>query len=297
MSTRTDPLRTTERSDRLHYATGEMLGADDFQAEQTYHRRQQALALLYLHGRGTVAGLTVGVLPIPGAGGGPDEVELFVEPGLAIDGAGRLIEVPRRASLRLRRWYEFIASIAADNVADDATDLRAAFRADPNFAPLGVVVADVFLSFHACDRGLTPAFASGPFDALNATQPSRVRDGYDLTLILRDGALALPDAFDYYAGVASVADVRGRIAGAYTALTPPRAINPAQPMNEIPAGFDPTAVLLARLRIPANAANPPVAPTPNFSPARWAVPANNLSNDVRRWVVPPAALIHFAPVV
>ena len=45
--------------------------------------------------------------------------------------------------------------------------------------------ADIFLAFHPCERGYTPAFASGPFDALDASQPSRVRDAYELTLVPR----------------------------------------------------------------------------------------------------------------
>jgi len=97
--------------------------------------------------------------------------------------------------------------------------------------------------------------------------------------------------------VASAADVRDRITQAWTALTPPADSNPAQPYHENPAGFDPTAVLLARLRIPADGTNPPVAPAPSFAIARWNNPTFNLRNEVRRWVVPPAALTHFAPVV
>ncbi len=54
-----DPLVSSAQADRLHYATGELLGADDFRDEQTYHRRQLARALLYLYGSGTIAGLRV----------------------------------------------------------------------------------------------------------------------------------------------------------------------------------------------------------------------------------------------
>jgi hypothetical protein len=44
-------------------------------------------------------------------------------------------------------------------------------------APFNGVIADVFLNFVVCERGKTPAFASGPFDALDAIAPSRLRDG------------------------------------------------------------------------------------------------------------------------
>src|ERR1051326_1451999 len=187
MSTNSDLVRQS-LPDRLHYATGELLGADDFILEQTYHRRQLAQALLFLHGRGSVAGLKVQIEPVPDPKDATQltEVHLEVQPGIAIDGAGRLVEVPREACLRLRRGFDFVAGRAPDgtqpNLAD-VTDLRAAWRADAAFAGGGVVVAGVFLTFHACDRGYTPAFASGPFDSLDASQPSRVRDAYELSLV------------------------------------------------------------------------------------------------------------------
>src|SRR5262245_13655248 len=99
MTSTPDPLVSSANFDRLHYATGELLGADDFRDEQTYHRRQLARALLHLHGSGTVAGLRVIHGHRPGQNRAPDEVELEVFPGLALDHAGRLVEVPRNACL------------------------------------------------------------------------------------------------------------------------------------------------------------------------------------------------------
>src|SRR5262245_37226124 len=108
MSTRNDPLAAAAETaragvlDRVFYATGILLAADDFDAEQTYHRGRLARALAYLHGSGTVAGLRVGVLPALAPGADPAflqgrEEELRVQPGLAIDRLGRLIEIPRAA--------------------------------------------------------------------------------------------------------------------------------------------------------------------------------------------------------
>src|SRR6185295_9178074 len=128
-------------------------------------------------------------------------------------------------------------------------DLRAAWRAAAVPAG-GVVVADVFLSFHECPRGYTPAFASGPFDALDASQPSRVRDAYELSLVLRTEADAhLPVASDPWAGITG-ATLADRLAAAeQAALTLWR--RQSEPAPENPLGVDPTAVLLARLRPPA----------------------------------------------
>jgi hypothetical protein len=290
MKRNADPLVSTTAADRLHYATGELLGADDFRDEQTYHRRQLARALLHLYGGGIIAGLRVFHRHRPGQAGAPDEVELEVEPGLALDHAGRLIEVPRAACLRLHRWFDFIAARKPSSSELDAGDLRAAWRADGAVAAGGAVVADVFLSFHECPRGYTPAFASGPFDALDASQPSRVRDGYELSLVLRTETDAdLPAAADPWAGVTG-ATIAERLASAEQA-TYALWRRAAEPAPENAAGVDPTALLLARLRIPAQQ-NPDVAaaPLPDWSAAAWPDDDDRLDNDVRRVLLPPAAV-------
>lgn len=286
-----DPLVSTVASDRLHYATGELLGANDFRDEQTYHRRQLARALLHLYGSGVVAGLRVVHEHRPGQNGAPDEVELEVEPGLAVDHAGRLVEVPRRACLRLRRWFTFLAAQDPSGTEADAADLRAAWRTDASVAAGGVVVADVFLAFHECPRGYTPAFASGPFDALDASQPSRVRDAYELSLVLRSEADAdLPVAADPWAAITG-ASVGDRLAPAITAAA--AMWRPfAEPGAENPAGVDPTALLIARLRIPAQQnANPGQAPIPDWSAAVWPDADAHVDHAVRRVLLPPAALL------
>jgi len=284
-----DPLVSSAHADRLHYATGELLGADDFRDEQTYHRRQLARALLHLHGSGVIAGLRVFHRHRPGQSGAPDEVELEVRPGLALDHAGRLIEVPREACLRLRRWYEFIASRTPSSTELDAGDLRAAWRTAAVPAG-GVVVADVFLSFHQCPRGYTPAFASGPFDALDASQPSRVRDAYELSLVLRAEADAdLPSASDPWSGITG-ATLADRLAAAEQASVT-LWNRQAQPAPENPAGVDPTAVLLARLRLPARQnTNVAQAPIPDWSAGVWPDENANVNNRVRHVVLPPAAV-------
>jgi hypothetical protein len=285
-----DPLVSSAHADRLHYSTGELLGADDFRDEQTYHRRQLARALLHLHGSGIIAGLRVVHRHRPGQNGAPDDVELEVQPGLALDHAGRLIEVPREACLRLRRWYEFIASRTPSSTELDAGDLRVAWRADAAVTAGGVVVADVFLSFHECPRGYTPAFASGPFDALDASQPSRVRDAFELSLVLRTEADAdLPVASDPWAGITG-ATLADRLAAAEQA-----SLNLwhrlAQPAPENSAGVDSTALLLARLRLPAQQnTNVAEAPIPDWAAALWPDENANLDNRVRHVLWPPAAV-------
>jgi hypothetical protein len=61
MAMATDNLSPPPAPSRVFYSLGRMLGADDFQADQDYHRSSLARALLQLCGTGTVAGLNVSV--------------------------------------------------------------------------------------------------------------------------------------------------------------------------------------------------------------------------------------------
>ncbi|MDC3955596.1 hypothetical protein [Polyangium jinanense] len=181
MSTPKDPLLEAEAPDRVHYATGVLLDAADFVAEQSYHRGRLARALAYLHGFGTVAGLLVHHKPP--VNGSAEELE--VKPGIALDPLGRLVEVPRAACVRVKRWYEghdedvFNGSV----VRTDGNYGIGPATGDPYLAR--GVVADVFLRFSSQPRGKTPALAAGPFDATDAVQPARMRDGYELRWVLR----------------------------------------------------------------------------------------------------------------
>jgi len=263
MSTCDDPLARPFTPDRVYYATGAMLGAEDFTAEQVYHRFQLARALAYLHGCGTVAGLRA--VHEPATETQPER--LRVRPGLAIDRLGRLVEVSRSWCIRLGPWFE--------SQTEDA--LRAAFHqevevavpddsADPPAAsPVTVdgVVADVFLQFAACARGLTPAFQAGPFDALDAVAPSRVRDGFALELVLRDD----PDPQVPAPPTADVADIddsedraratRKAILNGWREGTELQPSGRLTREREHKQGQDPAALFLARIVIAADE-GPPV---------------------------------------
>jgi hypothetical protein len=58
-------LSTVPVFDRLQYFYGQLLGARDFQAEQSYFREKLKLHNRCLHGYGVVCGLEVGVVPPP----------------------------------------------------------------------------------------------------------------------------------------------------------------------------------------------------------------------------------------
>jgi hypothetical protein len=187
------------RPDRVAYANGALLGADDFAAEQSYHRGRLARALAYLHGTGTIAGLRVEMGPAPEKDEEKNGEQVRVAAGVALDPAGRIVEVPDPVCTRLGRWLRtarpedragaywawpdaLLAGIAQESSPGKVKDYEGAEQD----APEGVFVVDVFLRFHPCERGYTPAIAAGPFDALDAVAASRVRDGAELSLLLRE---------------------------------------------------------------------------------------------------------------
>jgi hypothetical protein len=258
-----DPLaQKPEAPDRLFYAIGMLLDAEDFKAEQLYHRGRLSRVLAYLHGGGTVAGLRVEwIKPLdPGADadfprGRPEEI--IVHPGIAVDRVGRVIEVPASACIRLARWYE----------QQSAAELFKAFHpAKAGVAP-NVVVVDVFIRFYSCERGKTPAFATGPFDALDAVQPARLREFYKLELVARehdDPALLSSGRIDL-SSIADADERRDRLhqeildgwrEGTEETHGQWKKNGGLGPLPEHEANQNPASLFLARLKIPAA---PPLA--------------------------------------
>jgi len=80
---------------RPNYFTGQLLTADDFTAEQEYHRGKQRRHNLLFHGFGVVQGLEVST---GNENGGSTVV---VEPGFAIDALGNEIELCTTVEFRL----------------------------------------------------------------------------------------------------------------------------------------------------------------------------------------------------
>jgi hypothetical protein len=201
-STDKDPLDGSYQPDRVFYAVGALLGVEDFTDEQTYHRGRLARALAFLDGSGTVAGLRVDYQPPANPDTGREDEEIIVRPGIALDRLGRIIEVPRDACIRLDRWFG----------AQTASDVTQGLHGDA-----AGVIADVFIRFVACERGKTPAFATGPFDATDYAAPSRVRDGYKLELVIRaEGVPPVPQ--NPWPDLASEPDITTRRAALQTAI-------------------------------------------------------------------------------
>jgi hypothetical protein len=302
---RADPLKEKQTSpDRVFYATGVLLDAEDFKAEQTYHRGQLARALAHLHGSGTASGLKVVWIKPSADLNAPDaqQEEIRVEPGIAVDRLGRIIEVPRNACIRLDRWFK-------DQNEDDLVQALYAggeapvvSREDANGVVEGTdrvegVVADLFIRHVVCERGKTPAFAAGPFDALDAVEPSRLRDGYELKLFLRqehredDPAASLPipqkpwpaDAASLHAAIFEAwhkATDRTETPGA-------RGASELKPLIEHGAGQDTSFVFLARVVLPAER----VEATPRIRRTPQDV---RVENHIRPFVYTAGALARLA---
>lgn len=293
-----DPLYGLPDADRLNYATGMLLDAGDFADEQTYHRQRLARALAFacgagarqlpadstetitgasgLFGGGTLAGLRVAHQAASGTPPDEEPEKITIGAGLAVDRLGRLVEVPAPVCLRLQRWFD--GEMAGDDGGDQ---LRLAAVTDPaRFAsarmsdaitagdvslPARAVVGDVFVRFVACQKELTPAFSQGPFDALDAAVPARLRDAYEVHFVPRgDG---LDDDFDGLPqrdADMSALDAAGRRDALQDAVldawpdigseTGPNGELPAPPGH--PAGLDPTAVFLGRVFIGVGASDP-----------------------------------------
>lgn len=265
---RKDPLLEEAFAlDRVFYALGVLLDATDFSDEQTYHRRQLARALLALHGSGTVAGLLAEWKKADPAKKTPEE--LRVQPGLGLDRMGRLIVIPRTACIRLSEWF---ASQPEDALKESFyTDLE--FTAEEKGqiemedgvavkVTLTGVLADLFVRFIVCERGKTPSFAAGPFDALDAVEPARLREGYELQLIPSRKPLRSPAPFwpstkdELHTQIFSAwQEVNKRIRAPGNKLD-----GMLEPLVEHQTGQDTSFVFLARVLIPATKANDTATP-------------------------------------
>jgi hypothetical protein len=270
-----DPLYVRPLPQRPFYATGMLLGAQDFSDEQTYHRGRLAEAIAFLSGGGTLAGLRVTYQAAAADGSSPEQIQ--VEPGVAVDRLGRLVEIPRPACLRLQRWFDATQAIDSGDTLRRATYdhlerfltarlLASANRSGVPPVPTRAVVGDVFLRFVACAQGLTPSFASGPYDALDAVATSRLQDAYELLLLTRDGLDAThtglpgpgPDLAAIADPVARRAALQDAILDSWGASGRSGQQGQLAPLPEQPGSLnDPTAVFLARVLIPATADNPP----------------------------------------
>lgn len=264
-----DPLAAPLKPERVNYATGVLLQAEDFQDEQTYHRGRLAMALRHIAGFGTIAGLRVRA---PAAGN--NDLELRIEPGVALDRYGRLIELSEAYCIRLANWF----------AAQETGKLRTAVHRAPNVDFPVAVVADIFLSAKDCARGMTPSVAAGPFDALDALVPARLAEEPQLELVLRAEADPIPSPVNHWPEAGATRDVKlAAVLGSWDSGLTGAADEDLDPLPEQVPGTDLSAVLLARVAIPVQlAADAPSDVRPAIDAARPSV-----DNRVRPFIFLP----------
>jgi hypothetical protein len=154
---------------RYHF--GMLMGVDDFEAEQAYHRGKNRLHNVWLHGEGVVWGLMVDAPEIEG-----DEGELVgeirVRPGLALDAAGRELFLPQAACVGVAAWY---------SEHEDDPELQAVVEVGEN----GTVTFDahVVARFRACLSRPVPAISEPCVGAGTDTAYSRAQETVELLLV------------------------------------------------------------------------------------------------------------------
>src|SRR5690242_4996935 len=92
-----DPALPGDPFSRPRCQYGQLLGAEDFTAEQRYHLLRARLRNALLHGSGVVCGLDLSKRESHD----PPAAELRCTPGLAIDAQGREIFVPETICLNV----------------------------------------------------------------------------------------------------------------------------------------------------------------------------------------------------
>src|SRR5207253_1179931 len=88
---------------RYHF--GMLLGVADFETEYAYHRGKMRLHNGWLHGSGIVWGLDVELVD--------DKREIAVDPGLALDPAGRELHLDVRCCMDIAAWFDDRADVLA----------------------------------------------------------------------------------------------------------------------------------------------------------------------------------------
>jgi len=273
-----DTLNPPPAPKRVFYATGRMLGVEDFQAEQDYHRGRLARTLLQLCGTGTVSGLLVQT------DGNADvkKLEIQVTPGVAIDRVGRIIEVPRKVCIVLDKWLSQYVQSWRSQRSGNAPGTP--IIADPN---LGIhdgahLTVDVFITFIPCTRELTPCFAAqDDYDATDAFAPNRLLDSFAMQLVLRTDA-SPKTPVDPWAGLGAqqptLASLRQfMLAGA---------LGPSGAPVEYPPQFDNSAVFLARILVPATAGTAGNPPAWNLT----GLGSASIDNTSRLFLIPVSVL-------
>ncbi len=146
---------------RVNYTTGLVLGVDEFEQEQLYFIERDRLHSRSLHGYGTVCGLHVS------QGGTPDDPEIRVAPGVAVNPQGQSIRVPLAQCALLNAWL-------AHN-----TDKVAEHLGSPPASHLALYVT---LHYRECETDFVPIPGEPCRTQKDSMAASRIADDFGLSL-------------------------------------------------------------------------------------------------------------------
>jgi hypothetical protein len=151
-----DPLK------RVNYTKGLVLGVDEFDQEQFYLMERDQLQNRALHGYGTIWGLNVSVC------GSPEDPEVMVSPGLALDTCGRMINVPTAQCAHLNAWLTKNKDSVMNYIG----------------SPPGSLTVYVVLRYKECETDTVPIPGEPCRSQEDIMAPSRISDYFDLSLQL-----------------------------------------------------------------------------------------------------------------
>jgi hypothetical protein len=225
---------------RVNYRLGLVLGETEFRQDEDHHRERTHQHHRALHGYGTVCGLAVRWT---------DDGQIAVEPGLAIDPAGRLICVPRTNCAVVDEWLES----HLDEVREASAD--------------GAVTLAVELCWRECATDLVPLPTEECRSDTDSSVPSRIAESFELRLrAVRDGEDADPGDDGDGAPASAALGEAGAAAGAVAWVTQGHPAIAAA--DACLTARPPSCVPLARVRIPLTDSDPPqVADAPDVTAA------------------------------
>jgi hypothetical protein len=158
----------------LRYHFGMLLGVDDFETEQAYHRAKVRLHNAWLHREGVVWGFNVGL--------DHDHHEIRVRPGLALDAAGHELHLEADACVNVGEWV-------AEHEKDPGFEIMTGEDGGKTFD------AHVVIRFKACLTRQVPALLEPCDNGNTGTAYSRV---FETVEILLRPNLSPPCVYPYH---------------------------------------------------------------------------------------------------
>jgi len=158
----------------LRYHFGMLLGVDDFETEQAYHRAKARLHNAWLHREGVLWGFNVGI--------DHGRHEIRVKPGLALDAAGHELHLEADACVNVGEWF---AKHEKDPGFEITTDEDGGKTFD----------AHVVIRFKACLTRQVPALLEPCDNGSTGTAYSRVFETVEILLLPN---LSPPRVYPYH---------------------------------------------------------------------------------------------------